>query len=76
MWTWHDGNWGGWLAMSVAMVVLWGSVVWIALALLRDRQRSGRDAQDLLDERFALGEIDADEYRQRRTTLLEHGRRR
>ena len=75
---WHDG-WGpgAWLAMAFVMVVFWTIVVAAIIALVRtDRGRGpgeiGRrtdDALRILDERFARGEIDADEYTKRRDLL-------
>ena len=38
----------------------------------RDGHRDG-DARRILDERFARGEIDAEEYRSRQSTLSTHG---
>ena len=80
MW-WNDGmgygmGWGGWVLMAVVMVAFWGLVVAGVLALFRsmrtDRTASfGPDARarEILDERFARGEIDAEEYRLRRDEL-------
>jgi putative membrane protein len=69
MWNYGMG-WGGWLLMSLAMVAFWAIVVFGVVALFRgfgtpgpgaDRRR-GEDAQRVLDERFARGEIDQQEY--------------
>jgi putative membrane protein len=66
-----DSGWA-WLWMTVMMVVFWGAVVGIVVAVVR---RPGRyvtrssDARDILDARFARGEIDVDEYEQRRNVL-------
>ena len=71
----HDGmGWGGWIVMTVAMVAFWGLVVFAVLALFRT-QRSDestthrRDPVQILDERFARGEIDEDEYHARSSEL-------
>ena len=75
---WHDG-WGpgAWIAMALVMLVFWTIVVAAIIALVRASQgggpqhhvgRSG-DAEHILAERFARGEIDADEYKQRRDLL-------
>jgi putative membrane protein len=80
-WGW---GWGAWLAMSVLMVVFWGLIIAGIVALVRylsgDRQGGRLDvggrrpsAEELLAERFARGEIDADEYTRRRE-LLRTGR--
>ena len=75
---WYDGGagWGGWVLMTLTMLVFWTLVVVGGVALYRslrqDDRRSptdGGSAERLLDERFARGEIDAEEYRQRRDLL-------
>jgi putative membrane protein len=58
--------------MMLVMVAFWGFVAWVVVTLLRSSgspRPNRRDAEDVLDERFARGEIDEDEYRQRRDTL-------
>lgn len=75
---WNNGmGWGGWLLMSVTTVAFWAMVVFGIVALFRGTRDSGpqsprRDedsAQHILDERFARGEIDAEEYHRRRQVL-------
>ena len=79
---WYDQDWGhgnGWLGgliMAIAMLVFWGGIVVVVLLLARHylpRRHTGDDGGDaarrLLDERFARGEVDAEEYRQRRDLL-------
>jgi putative membrane protein len=67
MWEWHSG-WA-WFWMGAVMLVFWALVAWLVVTLVRraDRPRrgSGRDAQEILDERYARGEIEDDEYRHR-----------
>ena len=72
----HDGvGWGGWLVMTIAMVVFWGLVVWAVIAIFRSTQPPAtnhpahREPLDILDERFARGEIDETEYRARADVL-------
>jgi len=75
---WHDG-WGSgaWIAMAFVMLVFWTIVVGAIIAVVRsDHSRRpdhgmGRvdDPHRILAERFARGEIDADEYKQRRDLL-------
>lgn len=70
----HDGmGWGGWLLMTLTMVVFWAAVVLAVMALFRDAEptRQRRTPVQLLDERFARGEIDVTEYRRRRDALVE-----
>ena len=76
MW-WHNGmGWGGWVVMTLTMVAFWSLVVFGIIAIFRsdrdDRANQGtaqRDPRQILDERFARGEIDADEYHARRDAL-------
>lgn len=69
------GGGGGWLVMTLAMVAFWGLLVWAVVALFRSTQpgRTDRsappDALEILDMRFARGEIDEDEYHARRSVL-------
>jgi putative membrane protein len=70
-------GWGGWLLMSVTALAFWALVVFAVIALFRGgrsdtppRSRAQeRDADQILDMRFARGEIDADEYHARQQVL-------
>lgn len=67
-------GWAGWVLMALAMIVFWGLVIVGLLALFRPRRSDrgelrGSNAQQLLDERYARGEIDDDEYHSRRIAL-------
>lgn len=100
---WHAWGWGDWMAMILVMVLFWGVVVAVVVALFnygrsrhfplpppagsspRDEARTqgliegsaagspgqspGASAMEILDQRFARGEIDADEYTKRRDLL-------
>jgi putative membrane protein len=66
-----DGWWWGWIMMISVWVVIVLLFVW---AIKGDRRgdRSGHgDAQDRLDERFANGEIDAEDYEARRKLIRQ-----
>jgi putative membrane protein len=70
---WNDGWWGI-VWMVVWMLVMVGVVWAIIAAVLRSSNNDGtrrRDPKDVLAERFAKGEIDADEYRERLHVLDE-----
>ena len=78
-----DWGWGGWLLMTLVMIVFWAAVITavvMAVRYLASSRRPGPNpgasgptrAEDLLAERYARGEIDDDEYRQRLTLLREH----
>ena len=75
MWD-NDYGWGAWLAMSAGMVAFWALVAVAVVAVVRstrDDRPSGDEANRLLDERFARGDIDEQEYQARRD-LLRSGR--
>jgi putative membrane protein len=70
MW-WGSGD--GWVWMLVSWAVIIGLVVWVVWAFSGRHTTTGRDrtssARRILDERFARGEIDEEEYRRRRDEL-------
>ena len=58
-------GWVSWILMALAMIAFWGLVIAALLALFRPRRSTrselrGTNAQHLLDERYARGEIDDD----------------
>jgi putative membrane protein len=65
----------GWLLMTLGMLGFWALVAMLALALLRRPGQADQPprpgAEEILAERLARGEIEADEYRQRLQTLQE-----
>lgn len=70
---WHHG-WGGgwwWVLFPLMWAALIAGVVWIARSSggWRRFDAPPETALDILERRFARGEIDADEYRARRETL-------
>lgn len=78
------GGWGanGWLWMLVPLL-FWGgllaAIVWAIARVFPDRRQdrppetSGDRAEEVLRERFARGEVDADEY-ERSLAVLRGGR--
>lgn len=82
MWN-HTGEWGmGWMGIGpVHMLVFWGVVIFIIVALVRLLSGSSRgsdkpdrpekDALDILKERYARGEIDHEEFEERKKRLRE-----
>jgi putative membrane protein len=73
---WNGGGFG-WIWMTVMMIVFWGVVIWGIVYFVRskDDQRGSagagsKPAIDVLEERFARGEIDEKEFRERRDILL------
>lgn len=78
MWGWSDNTMGGggWVVMVLGMVIFWSLVIFVVATMFRgNRNDNGatgtprRDPMDILDERFAQGEIDAEEYQIRRDAL-------
>jgi putative membrane protein len=78
MWGYGPSGWG-WLLMAASMVAFWGLLIWAIVAIFRPGGRWGRgearDAEQILAERFAAGEIDEPEYRARRDVLRSSTRR-
>jgi putative membrane protein len=75
MYGWH-GGWGMMLFGPLFMVLVVGGIVALAVWLLRGPSwqaqppgARGRDPLDILKERFARGEIDKDEFEERRRIL-------
>jgi putative membrane protein len=59
--------------MGLFWVVVIGAIVWAAVALLPGNRSADRgmqeNARDILDRRFAEGQIDAEQYRRAREEL-------
>lgn len=75
-----QGGWGAWwiLWMLVPLLFLGGLIAliaWIVVQLTSSRRGEGApgtredSAEEILRQRFARGEIDAEEYEERRRTL-------
>ncbi len=78
MWNDWNGAWWMWLLGPLCMVAIVGVIAWVAIKLARlPDTTSGTDLArqsptEVLDERFARGEIDESEY-QRRLVVLRGG---
>ena len=82
MWNGVGWGWGGWILMTLVMILFWAVVITAIVLAIRYLTGTGGHrkpddsaftrAEDVLAERFARGEIDDDEYRKRRTLLREH----
>lgn len=74
MWT-GDWGWGAALFMTLIMLAFWGGLIWLIAYAVRGSSRTGDrtannpSAIELLEERFARGEIDQDEFEERRRIL-------
>ncbi len=69
-------GWGGMILGPIMMIVLIALIVGAVVLVLRwmglggsPAARGEKNARDILDERFARGEIDKDEYEDRRQVL-------
>jgi len=75
---WNGMGWGGWVMMTISVVAFWALVAAVVVALVRSgrgesaRHERPKDALELLDERFARGEIDETDYNRRRELLTNH----
>ena len=78
MWDWDGWHMGGpewlfWLIAVAAQILFWGAIVFLVIQLLRRRpsheHHSRSSALRILEERYARGEIDRDEYLERRSVL-------
>jgi putative membrane protein len=72
---WH-GWWSWWWAMPIMMLVILGALLALVVTLSRNESRwppvgldPTADAERILDERYARGEIDDDEFQHRRAVL-------
>ena len=79
MWGGNWDGWGGGLFMVLTMLIVWGGLVWLVVYAIRASSRSDgrstdgrsgdRSAIQILEERFARGEIDRNEFEERRRVL-------
>lgn len=78
---WHPGwGWGHMIFGGLMMIVFWGGVIVVIVLLVRWLGSGGaghpsapsrRTPLDILQERFAKGEIDKEEYEDRRKLLSD-----
>ena len=66
-----DWNWGGWLAMTATMILIWGLLAWAIVAVVREirTSRSGHDPESILSERLARGDITVEQFEELRAAL-------
>ncbi|WP_329241513.1 SHOCT domain-containing protein [Streptomyces sp. NBC_01478] len=82
-WNHHDMSGWDWFAMSIGSVLLWALLVTVAVLLIRNLSHTSQRPQPLgspppeqvLADRFAHGEIDEEEYRNRLAVLRTDGSR-
>ncbi len=76
---WGDWGWGGMILGPIMMIVFIAAAVAVVVLVLRalgvgtagPPSRDRRTARDILDDRFAQGEIDKAEYEERKRILLD-----
>ena len=77
--TWMHGGWGWMTLMMAVMVLFWGAVIFGIFWLIRgargdwaaaETPASKESAVEILERRFAEGEITPDDYRARREVLV------
>lgn len=73
---WGGGGWGAWMIFHwLFWLALLALVIWSGIMLSRRSRWSDSDspksALELLNERYARGEIDREEYLQRRKDIEE-----
>lgn len=77
---WYQDGMSGssWIFMVLVMVVFWALVLFAVVAIFRGGRHDQvgtaaphPDALEILEERFARGEIDVEEYHARKTVLRE-----
>jgi putative membrane protein len=85
MYGWHHGVWGWWWmpAMMLLTLVVVVVFVWVLVSWARTNQPGPPGPQthrpgpeEILAERFARGELDANEYRERLAVMREDASRR
>lgn len=72
MWHWNGMGVWGWMMMIVFWLIVIALVVWTVRSTTGAASRGENRALHVLDERYARGEIDHDEYEERRRTLESH----
>lgn len=82
---WGSGSWVSWVLMSLSFLVFWGGLIALIVWAIRRTEPGSRgeagppgsdgqrpDPLSILEERFARGEIDAEELEARRSVLQKH----
>jgi len=82
MWSGTGIGWGGWIMMTAGMLGFWALLAMMFAAVIRSgsdhedspggpRAQPYNDPMRLLDERFARGDINLEDYQVRRGLLNE-----
>jgi putative membrane protein len=80
MWNQYDHfSWWWFVVMPLGMLGFWALVAWVVVAIVRANRPTptpNPDVTSILAERYARGEIDADEYHRRLDDLHTTGSER
>lgn len=77
-WSGHGWGVGAWIVMALVMIVFWGGLAAIVVAILRRPATAHgveplkpphHEAERILNDRFAHGDIDEAEFKARRAAL-------
>jgi putative membrane protein len=79
---WYGGHWPFWAVglMWIGMIAFWVLIGWAIYSFVKSvsggesAPRTAKTASEILDERLALGEIDAEEFGRLRDLLAHEGR--
>ncbi len=76
MWNWHGYSQWWFVAMPLGMLAFWALVAWAVATVVRSGRTTApatasTEAERILAERYARGDIDAAEYRTRLDGLRE-----
>ncbi|MEV0488199.1 SHOCT domain-containing protein [Streptomyces sp. NPDC050508] len=82
-WNHHDMSGWDWFAMSIGSVLLWALLLTVAILLIRNLSHTSQrphtlaapPPEQVLADRFARGEMDEEEYRNRLAVLRTDGSR-
>lgn len=72
MWYWHGMGFWGWLMMVVFWAVVILGIIWAVRSTTTPGWQEEDRALRTLDERLARGEIDREDYEERRRVLEGH----
>jgi putative membrane protein len=72
MWHWNGMGAWGWIMMMIFWIVVVALILWTVRSAGGWGRPDPDQAMRVLDERFARGEIDQEEYEERRRVLKSH----
>jgi putative membrane protein len=68
----------GWGGMGIRMLLFWALLIAAGVIVLRGvvgwcKTDNGKTARNILEERYAQGDIDRDEFERKKQDLSDHG---